>query len=174
MGKTKGTVVLAAVKVLRSRKAEATKLLPQSLHHYLKERIVVSSWYPEEDLYALLLAISQLLQVHNAFELMGANTAREHAEGMYSDFLQRDAASRARIMWKTQHDSGEFTVVEETPKSATYELREWPHASANYCRVVGGYFTELHRLAGAASPSYSHKVCRANGADRCVYVIRWE
>jgi hypothetical protein len=175
MGKTKGTIVLAAVKVLRSRRQESASLLPDSLHHYLQERIVVSAWYPEQDLYALLVACAALFPGgDSAFEMLGAHTARDHSEGMYSDFLSLGAAARARMMWKTQHDSGDLVLTEETPHSATYELHGWEHASPKYCRIVGGYFTEVHRQTGASSPTYTHPVCRALKGDRCVYVIRWE
>jgi hypothetical protein len=173
VGKTKGTVVLKAIKVLRSRKKEALAHLPRSLHHYLDERIVVASWYPEEDFYEILCATAALFPGDGAFELLGAATAKEHAEGMYADIMKRDWASRVRIMWKTQHDSGDFVLTNQTDNSATYELRGWPHASPKYCRVVGGYFTELHRLAGVAAPTYSHPKCCSAKAESCVFVVTW-
>jgi len=174
VGKTKGTVVLKAVKVLRSRKDEARAHLPESLHHYLEDRIMVASWYPEEDFFGLLCGCAALFPGgDSAFEMLGAATAQDHADGMYADIFKRDAVSRARIMWKTQHDSGDLVLTEETPKSATYELRGWGYASPKYCRVVGGYFTELHRIGGAAAPSYAHPTCRSAGGDRCVFVVSW-
>jgi hypothetical protein len=175
VGKTKGTVVLKAIKVLRGRKDDAQKHLPKALHHYLEDRIVVASWYPEEDFYEILCACASLFPGgDSAFEMLGAATARDHAEGMYADIMKRDWASRVKIMWKTQHDSGDFSLVQQTENSATYELTGWSHSSPKYCRVVGGYFTELHRVAGAAAPSYQHPTCRSGGqSDRCVFVVRW-
>ena len=174
VAKTKGTVVLKAVKVLRSRKQESLAHLPKSLHHYLEDRIVVASWYPEDDFFQLLCATAALYPGGDAaFEMLGAATAQDHFEGMYTDIVKRDAASRARIMWKTQHDTGEMVLLEETPSSATYELRDWTPASPRYCRVVGGYYTELHRLDGAAAPSYTHPVCRSSGAPHCRFVVSW-
>src|SRR5262249_54434740 len=147
VAKTKGTVVLKAVKVLRSRKQESLAHLPKSLHHYLEDRIVVASWYPEDDFFQLLCACAALYPGGDAaFDMLGAATAQDHAENMYADIVKRDAASRARIMWKTQHDTGDLVLVEQTPKSVTYELRGWSPVSPKYCRVAGGYFTELHRL----------------------------
>jgi len=173
VGKTKGTVVLKAVKVLRSRKAEAHTHLPESLHHYLEDRILVASWYPEEDFYELLCACAALFPGgDSAFEMLGPATAQDHAEGMYANIFKRDAVSRAHIMWKTQHDSGELVVTQETPTSATYELRDWGYASPKYCRVVGGYFTELHRISGVAA-RYTHPTCRSVRGDRCVFVVSW-
>jgi len=174
VGKTKGTVVLKAVKVLRGRKDEAKKQLPAALHHYLQDRIVVSSWYPEDEFFALLCACAALFPMgDSAFEMLGAETARDHAQNMYADIVKRDFASRAKIMWKTQHDSGEFVLTTESDFSATYELHDWDYASPKYCRVVGGYFTELHRLSGAQSPVYTHPVCKSTKGDRCVFVVSW-
>jgi hypothetical protein len=93
---------------------------------------------------------------------------------MYADTLKREPASRARIMWKTQHDTGDLVLAHLSENSARYELSGWSQTQPRYCRVVGGYFTELHRLTGAASPTYTHPVCRsAKGTDRCVFVISW-
>jgi hypothetical protein len=147
-------VVLKAVKVLRSCKQESLAQLPKSLHHYLEDRIVVASWYPEQDFFELLCACAALFPGGDAaFEMLGAATAQDHAEGMYTDIMKRDPVSRARIMWRTQHDTGDLVLLDQTANSATYELRDWSPASARYCRVVGGYFTELHRLDGAGAPA---------------------
>ena len=176
MGKTKGSAVLTAVKLLRARKAEAVPLVPVPLRRYLDERIVVASWYPEEDLMGLIVACAALLPVpgDRVFETMGAFAAQTHVQGVYADLLNRGAATRARTLWKTQHDSGTLSVTSETPTSVTYELLGWNHSSAEYCRLLGGYFAEVHRLSGAASPTFLHPTCCSARSDRCVWVVRWE
>jgi hypothetical protein len=176
MGKTKGSAVLGAVKLLRARKIEAAALLPAALRRYLEERVVVASWYPEEDLIGLIVTCATLLQVpgDRVFETMGALSARSHLEGVYADLLHRGPATRARTLWKTQHDTGVLSVTSETPTSVTYELVGWDHGSAEYCRLLGGYFAEVHRLAGAASPTFLHPTCRSARAASCTWVVRWE
>jgi hypothetical protein len=175
LGKTKGSAVLAAVKLLRSRRVEAQPLLPVALHHYLDERIVVAAWYPEEDLLALISACASVFPVRgdSIFESMGAITARVHLEGIYADLLERDCSARVRSLWKTQHDTGDVWVSRETGKSATYQLTDWVVKSAEYCRLLGGYFAEIHRIAGAADASFVHPSCRALGAPQCVWLVRW-
>jgi len=175
MGNAKGSAVLAAVKLLRSRRDAAAALVPQGLHRYLDERIVVGAWYPEEDLIGLFNACAPLVPAPHdqAFEVMGALAAGTHLEGVYSDLLFRGALSRARSLWRTQHDSGALSITKETPTSATYELVGWEHSSPQYCRVLGGYFAELHRLSGAVRPEFSHPTCRSLGASHCVWVVRW-
>lgn len=175
MGKTKGSAVLTAVKLLRSQKEQARARLSPALHRYLEERIVVASWYPEEEVIELVRACAKLLPVEGGeiFETMGAYAARTHLEGIYADLLGRGNAARARTLWKTQHDTGLLSVRSETPSSVTYELTDWDHASPEYCRLLGAYFGEVHRLGGAASPGFEHPTCRAAGGDRCVWVVRW-
>jgi len=176
MGKTKGSAVLNAVKLLRARKDDAARLVPPALRHYLEERVVVASWYPEEDLIALIVTCAALLPVprDSVFETMGAHSARTHLEGVYADLLHRGPTTRARTLWKTQHDTGVLSVTSETPSSVTYELVGWDHGSAEYCQLLGGYFAEVHRLAGAANPTFLHPTCRSARSPRCVWVVRWE
>jgi len=175
MGKTKGSTVLTPVKLLRGRREEALKVLPPQLHHYLEERIVVASWYPEDDVIALIKACAAVLPIPgDIYETMGAAGAKGHLEGIYAHLLGRDLSARAVTLWKTQHDSGELTVGGTTPDSATYTLCGWDHASREYCRLLGAYFVEVHRLAGAAEPSVVHPKCRATGGDACVWTVRWK
>lgn len=108
------------------------------------------------------------------FEAMGAAAARLHLDGIYAPLLQRDPAVRARTLWKTQHDSGELALTHLTADSATYELTGWEQLGAEHCRLLGGYFAEVHRLTGAAEPSYEHTACSGRGAARCTWVVRWK
>jgi hypothetical protein len=174
MGKTKGSAVLTLVKLLRRRRDEARKLLRPELQHYLEERIVVASWYPEADVLALIKACATILPVPgDIYEMMGTVGARGHLEGMYAHLLGRDPAARAHTLWKTQHDSGDLEVTAATPDSVTYTLSAWDYASRDYCRLLGAYFVEVHRLDGAAGPSVVHPECRAAGGDACVWTVRW-
>ena len=175
MGKTKGSTVLTPVKLLRGRRKEALEALPPALHHYLDERIVVASWYPEDDVIGLLKACANVLPIPgDIYETMGTGGARIHLEGIYAHLLGRDLAARAHTLWKTQHDSGDLAVSEATPDSATYTLSGFDHASREYCRLLGAYFAEVHRLDGAAEVSVVHPKCRASGGDACVWTIRWK
>ena len=175
MGNTKGAAVLTSVKLLRSRKDEARRVLPPELHHYLEERIVVASWYPERDVFGLILACAKLFPTEGPqFEAMGAAAARLHMDGIYANLLQRDPAIRARTLWKTQHDTGELTLSQVADDSATYELTGWEQLGAEHCRLLGGYFCEVQRLTGAVEPSYEHTACRGRGAAQCTWVVRWK
>ena len=175
MGKTKGAAALTSVKLLRGRKDEARRVLAPELHHYLEDRIVVASWYPERDVFGLMLACAKLYPLEGAqFEAMGAAAARAHLSGIYANLLHRDPAVRAHTLWKTQHDTGELSLASVTDDSATYALDGWEHLGAEHCRLLGGYFCEVHRITGAAEPRFEHPTCSGRGAPRCVWTVRWK
>ena len=126
---------------------------------------MVASWYPEGDVIGLVKACAAILPIPgDIYETMGAAGAKGHLEGIYAHLLGRDLNARAHTLWKTQHDSGELSVSATTPDSATYTLSGWDHASREYCRLLGAYFVEVHRLDGAAEPSVVHPKCRAAAA----------
>src|SRR5258708_35757850 len=101
MGKTKGSAVLNAVKLLRARKDDAARLVPPALRHYLEERVVVASWYPEADLIALIVTCAALLPVprDSGFEPMGAHPPRTHLEGGDADRLHRAPTTPTPPPW---------------------------------------------------------------------------
>ncbi len=176
MGKTKGSVVLHAVKPLRKQRAAALGVLPPALHHYLEERIVVAVWYPEEDLKQLMSAVATLMggPREQVFDVIGAVLAQSHMEGLYADLKDRSPGLRAHTNWKTQHDTGTLSVVSESPTAITYELVGWDHASRDYCRAINAYLTELQRMSGDRNPRSDHTTCRTRGGDRCVWVVSRE
>ena len=47
MAKVKGSAILESVRILRRNKDAARKHLAPELQHYLSERVLVASWYPE-------------------------------------------------------------------------------------------------------------------------------
>ena len=49
MASIKGIGMVGIVKVLRALRKDSEAKLPQALHHYLNERVIVTEWYPEED-----------------------------------------------------------------------------------------------------------------------------
>ncbi len=177
MAKTKGTTLIGAVRFLRSQKDRARKLLPPELHRYLEEQIRESSWYPEADLMALLEAIVPMLPGHRdeVLAAMGAQTAREHVEGIYSH-LRFDASEgmsrRAVALWASQHDTGRFDVAFVAPGETRMTVRDFGHPSELLCGILGGYFAEMLRLTGAADVSVTKEGCVVRGDSECAWLVR--
>jgi hypothetical protein len=181
MAKAKGTTIVGAVKFLRRRREEALRELAATHHHYLDERIFPTSWYPEEDLLALIRAVARLIPLPEAkaLEEMGRQTAREHLEGVYShlrgsgDRSPLQIGRRAFALWASQHDTGKMSIEGTGRASCRAEIADFGHPSRELCGVVRGYLLESFRLSGAESPRGEQVACRCQGAPSCVIEIEW-
>ena len=178
MGKAKGTTLISMVKFLRSQRERARAVLPVSVHGYLEQRVVASSWYPEEDLLELLKGMLQLVPGARDRNLqnMGAAIAREHMEGVYEHLKAHDATSfarRAATLWGSQHDSGTPTVTIEAPGRARYEIQGYGHPSREMCAIVEAYFVETLRIAGWTDVKAAKVACVNDRADVCRWIVTW-
>lgn len=178
MAKTKGTNLIGAVKFLRRNREAARAALAPALHHYLEERVLPTSWYPEEDLVALLRAMAPLLgdAPGNAYELMGRATLREHLDGVYERLLKGDRLTLARrvsTLWQMQHDSGRLTLTGTGPETARYELEGYGHPSREMCATIQGYLHEALVAAGFGSVEIRKSRCTLDGDPRCEWECAW-
>lgn len=178
MAKVKGTTLLGAVKFLRRHKDAARAALPAHLHHYLEERVLPTSWYPEQDLAALLRVMAPLMAdlAADPFELMGRGSVREHMEGVYEHLLKGDRltfARRVSTLWQTQHDTGRLTLVSEGPGRARYELNGYGHPSREMCATIRGYITEALVGSGFPAPRVEKRSCTLDGHGACVWECTW-
>ena len=178
MAKTKGTNLVGAVKFLRRNRAAARASLAPALHHYLEERVLPTSWYPEEDLVALLRAMAPLLgdATGNVFELMGRATLREHLEGVYERLLKGDRLTLARrvsTLWQMQHDTGRLALISTGPGTARYELEEYGHPSREMCATIQGYLHEALVAAGFGAVQIRKARCTLDGDPLCIWECAW-
>ena len=169
--------MLSAVKALRTAREEAERLLPQSLHHYLHDRILVSSWYPEADLMGILHGLGRILPGDDPFYYMGRHTAGEHLAGIYRGHLRPGDLERtlrsASALWRNYHDTGDMTVTLEGPGRATLQLSEFPSTTPEFCRLLRGYFAALGEQAGAKGVDVKKLECILGGARACRWSMTW-
>jgi len=172
VAKAKGTVLLGAVKFLRSRREEALRTLPETLAHYLSERISPALWYPEEDLLGLIRAILDLLPGEREVVLrgMGEHTARAHREGIYARLMQATDADASFALWSTMHDSGELHTRPAGAGKVCVELRDYACPSPEMCIIIGSYVAETYRLAGRNAEARKTR-CRCRGDSLCAWEI---
>jgi hypothetical protein len=170
--KVKGTNVLAAVKMLRSNRPRAQKVLPPWLHHYLDQRILVAGWYPEEHQLELLRAVAMLLPgTPEPWMTMGRITARSDLAGLYRPLMRPgDPAASLRsvqALWRTYHDTGDLSVGIEAPGRACVRLLDYGLPSREMCRIVAGYCAEMATLGGATKVDIQKLLCVLDGAPAC-------
>lgn len=180
MAKAKGTNLLSAVKFLRRHREAARAALPPALHHYLEERVLPTSWYPEEDLVGLLRVMAPMIGEggDGAFELMGRITVREHMDGVYERLLKGgdplNVARRASALWQTQHDTGRLAIRDSAPGRARFELADYGYPTREMCVVVTGYIHEALVASGFAGLAIRKTRCILDGHETCVWECTWQ
>jgi hypothetical protein len=173
----KGTTVVDVVKFLRKHREDALRVLPSALHRYLSERVVLSSWYPEEDVLALIRAMLRLVPAREeaALEWMGTATARAHRQGVYAHLLRDGAGSAAKdALWSAQHDTGQLSLTRESEQALRIDLADYALPSREMCAIVGAYMAETLRIGGVDEVSTEKLSCRNDGAPRCTWRFRWD
>lgn len=179
MAKVKGTIVVKIVKSLRSLHEPTTELLPPGLQHYLDERVLPTTWYPEEDYLGLMRVLAGKLRDPgmDVWEWMGRESARLDLEEIYRSLLrERDPAGtleKFESFWSLRHDSGEPKVTLHGPGRATVELAGYGLLSGEVCRSVTGSIWQLLSSAGAQGIQVREESCRVRGAPVCRWQASW-
>ncbi|MEM9554850.1 MAG: DUF2378 family protein [Acidobacteriota bacterium] len=176
--KIKGTGLQSVVSALRQRRDHAEPLLPEGLRHYLDDRLLVASWYPEEDYYGLLRALAHFAPkaVRDAWDWMGATSARGDLSGIYAAMVQRNnpwaTLQRLPRLWSLYHDTGRVDVGFQGEGRSQVLVWDYSFAHEHFCRLKGGYLRVMLELAGAADPRV--KVLRAGTAGHPArWLISW-
>jgi hypothetical protein len=174
----KGTNLIDMVKFLRSQKEAARTALPPALHGYLERRIVVSDWYPEEEMYALMLALGKVMpgSGDELFRQIGVLNARNHLNGSYRHLLSElrleTLPIRAAALWKSLHDTGELLVEIEGAGAGRTVLRGYVNPGPEMCLVIDAYVAEVLRLTGLDRVRSETECCVHRGAAECRWRFR--
>ena len=179
MSKVKGSAMEGAVRFLASKREAAEPLLATPLLHYLDERISTASWYPEEDLVALIQVMLRLIpgDRDEGLEQMGRSTARGHLERTYTHLIEnggpRNLGIRAFALWSAMHDSGEMHVVDQSIGSMRLSLSGYGHPSEELCKISCGYILEVLAQNGIYA-EVTKLSCAVTGDEACVWDFRWD
>ena len=179
MANAKGMSLTEMVKFLRSRRAEATALLPAELRHYLDEKINVARWYPEQDMVGLVRVLARLLPASHEEPLVtiGRLNARHHMQGAYRHLFDGFDLSRVPLravtLWRSMHDTGDLHVTLRE-REAQVDVVDYGHPSPEMCVMIRPYLEELFSAAGAKNVRSEKSACCLAGAGACSYRILWE
>lgn len=180
MASSKGTNLIEMVKLMRREREKATALLPASLHHYLDERIAVSSWYPEEDMYGLMRTVEKMLPIsgNDLYREIGILNAKNHLSGSYrhllTDLQLKTLPIRAEALWKSLHDTGELRVEIEDESSGRAVLRSYENPGPEMCLVIESYLAEVLRMAKLVSVRSAPGSCVHRGDPECSWHFQAE
>jgi hypothetical protein len=179
IARAKGSAVAGFVRFLRANRARALETLKPELHRYLDERILQSSWYPEEDFLALLHAHARILDAPatKVYEMMGAVGARYDLTGVYKNLLRPNdpggTLANGAVVWRNYHDTGDIESKLLGPRRVHVDVLGYPFRDREFCRLNTGYFEEALKLSGAVSVHIRHIMCTARGDDHCAWDARW-
>lgn len=175
MARSKGTNLVDMVKLMRQQREKAMALLPESLQPYLDQRISVSSWYPEQDMYGLMRALESLLPVSGEalYREIGILNARNHLSGSYRHLLSelrlKTLPIRAEALWKSLHDTGELRVEIESECTGRALLRGYENPGPEMCLVIESYLAEVLRMAGLEGVQSTSGLCVHRGDPECIW-----
>jgi hypothetical protein len=179
MARVKGTAILGPVKNLRYHRKRAAEVLSPRLHHYLRERIVVASWYPEEDFVGLLQANLKLtgLPFEEGCDRLGVIAAQEHFAAWYGKHINepnsRTLMLRVPSLWSAQHDTGRHDFYVESPTTGRIELKNFKYTSRELCLIIMSYTREFIRLMGLGDVKAEESTCVLKGDEYCSWRFEW-
>jgi hypothetical protein len=184
VARIKGTAMISVVKSLKVMgKDKAAAVIPDPLQHYLQERLLPSSWYPEEDHLILLRALGGLLKANipdlkeDVYVWMGRNSAQTDMSTVYASLVSTASPEsvfrRGATLWQAYHDSGTLQVTMLTPNKGAVELVGYAHSAPEMCRIMTGWFAGFLQTGGAKGIRVTEKTCKHKGGATCVWEAEW-
>ncbi|HZS39232.1 MAG TPA: hypothetical protein VFF06_20515 [Polyangia bacterium] len=172
MARAKGTAMLQMAKALRSLPESSRGKVPQALQRYLRERILPSTWYPEEDYLALITTLGQLWPTDggDVFDQFGTRAAQHDLTGIYRGMMKRGTVlgtlKAIKDLFTLYHDTGRVETSGDE-RHALLDIIDYPSVSADHCRFLDAYCREHLRLSLGREVAVRETQCRARGDTRC-------
>ena len=179
MAQVKGAVIVDSVRYLRRHKEAARRLLPPELHHYLSQRVLMASWYPEEHLVPLMRAMARIDGQPDDFyfQRAGRITAHVHAGGVYRHLVHRSdresLSRRALVLWAAQHDTGSMEMMSVDNDEVRVALRDFGVPSREFCLITGGYLAATFEISGCEDVRIAKESCCVDGDAECAWLVSW-
>jgi hypothetical protein len=169
----KGTGLLPVVKALRLHPSGPSSV-PIALRHYLDDYVVSGGWYPEQDYFALVQVLAELIRrdgrLMDVWEYFGKTSAQRDLAGMqmlvpersrldevgaYRGFINNEATSvysmfvRTSKLWSMYHDTGRMTAGRTLlPSVVSVRLFDFKFPARGLLELQTAYMCEYARLAG--------------------------
>src|SRR5262249_8607715 len=155
------------VRTLRAQRERAVEVLPEDLHHYLDERILVGTWYPLDDVFRATRALIDLGGGGDkGWDRAGTLLARNDLHTVYAHFIQgknvESALRSIAALWSNYYDTGKEHAT-FSPGTCTIELEGFALRDAGYCRMIGAYNAELINATGGRVLATRKVACTARG-----------
>ncbi len=182
----KGMAIKGRVDYIRARFGEeglarVMEALSPEHRSYLRDDVIVSSWYPfslSED----IMACAERVLGKNDGSLCreaGAASCRFGFETAYKEFatapdIDKAIASFSKILWKSYWDTGRLEVRSPSPGYTEVELCDFDVPHPTLCQVLIGFFETALKIWGASHVLVAHPTCHEKGAKNCIFAVSWD
>jgi hypothetical protein len=145
----------------------------------LKERILVSTWYPYEEFAKLLQGILKVLGKGDPRFLVdlgrrGAVMDLGNPFGSFCNQVEFEQFLRTlRHVWKAYSDTGDFSLLEFAPSRGKVALQNAPHVAQEHCTFLEGWIAGALEMVGAKNVSIAQEECSSRGGSACVFRVAW-
>ncbi len=143
------------------------------------ESVVGSGWYPLElhhrvlDFMPAVLGAERVETMHDYARW----AAERHVSRVYRVlFLVINPArmlEKSGEYWHRFYDTGEWTVIRDTPTRVRGDLVGFAMPRPNLCDFLNGYLPALFARIGARDVRCTHPRCRTRGEAVCSYHLEW-
>jgi len=107
----------------------------------------------------------------------GREGANDAVKGIYRFFALAmspgSLLNKASTMWSTLNNRGTMQVADQTDRTATIKLLDYPSETA-HCARVTGWIERMGELTGAKNVRVEQTQCYAKGAPHCQWTIDWQ
>jgi uncharacterized protein (TIGR02265 family) len=107
----------------------------------------------------------------------GREAANDAIKGIYRFFaLTMTPASllaRASTMWSALNNRGTMAVQNQTDRTATIKLLDYP-SELSHCARITGWLERMGELTGAKNVRVQQTQCYAKGAAHCEWTVAWQ
>jgi uncharacterized protein (TIGR02265 family) len=107
----------------------------------------------------------------------GREGANDAVKGIYRFFAlamtPTSLLSKAATMWSTLNNRGTMQVDDQTDRTATLKLLDYP-SEIVHCSRVTGWIERMAELTGAKNVRVQQTQCYAKGAPHCEWTINWQ
>ncbi len=186
MSNIKGTSFFGRLQYVRRYHGEGAvervlaAMADQAMASQLRRGALRSAWYPFAAYVDLNECVDRVCGRGDGSlpRAMAAQVAEDDLASIYRAFLRVASPSfvlrHVGQIWKQYHDSGRVVVLRDEPAHVDLEVVGFDTPHHVHCDAVGGWMERCVQMTGVKGAKVTHPSCRARGADRCLYEVRWQ
>lgn len=175
----KGVAMQGAIDALLAEEAAARAAMPEELRSYLDEPILASSWYPEEDHFALMEAIAEVFSKpgKDVWFWMGRSTASRDLNNLYKAMVQEGqpitTLKRFPKLWKLYRTAGHVKVQTIGSSKGLVRIYDYPFVNVKFAKLIAGFLSEAITISGGKKVVVNPTATGQKVGAPAIWVVSW-